>query len=213
MKRKTFLNRIALGSGGAMLLPTIPLLQGCEYEPSVRTTLTSTDIPLLDELAETILPATEEVGGAKAAEVGEYILLMYNDCMETDRQALFLEGINEIDTRSAELFSSSFQDADAGQKLQLLETIQSEAIAYNEQLEDTKKLPGSEELTSRKFRNREPKETLKPGPHYFDLLKGMVISGYSTSEIGMTEARNYLSVPGKFEACIPYNKTDKVWAL
>lgn len=191
MKRKTFINRLTLGSGGAILLPSANLLQSCGYDPEVRSTLSKTDIPLLNELAETILPATGEVPGAKGAEVGEYILLMYSDCMTVEDQAIFLSGLNEIDARAAQTFSNSFLEANGSQKLQLLAKIQSEAIAHNLEQE------GAEE----------------PISHYFDILKGLTISGYFTSEIGMTEARNYLPVPGKFEACIPYNKGDRPWAI
>lgn len=191
MKRKTFINRLALGSGSLIILPSIGILQGCEYKPVFRNSLTDADIPFLDELAETILPNTESLPGAKEANVGTYIQLMYNDCMAAEDQAIFLAGLNELDNRSAEVFSGSFLKADALQKLQLLETVQAEATAHNLKQEDMK----------------------EPIPHYFDILKNLTISGYFSSEIGMTEARNYLPVPGKFEACIPYNQEDKPWAI
>ncbi len=190
MKRKTFISRLALGSGGAVLLPAASLMQGCQYVPQRRTVLTEADIPLLDELAETILPATQGVPGARGARVGEYLLLMYKDCMETEDQVLFLNGINEIDSRSALAFSSSFQDAGAVQQLELLEALQGEAIAHRLKL----------------------KQIVQPVPHYFDLLKNLTISGYFTSKIGMTQARNYLPVPGKFEACISYKQGGRPWA-
>lgn len=191
MKRKAFISRLALGGSSLVMLPSISLLQGCEYKPVVRTSLTDADIPLLDELAEAILPATNSSPGAKAAKVGEYIRLIYNDCMEADDQTILLDGLNELDNRSAKVFSGSYLDAEPPQKLQLLETVQAEATAHNLKQETME----------------------EPVPHYFDILKGMTISGYFTSEIGMTEARNYLPVPGKFEACIPYNQGDKPWAI
>ena len=191
MKRKTFINRAALGSGAAFVLPSMGLLQSCEYRPQVRTALTKADIPILDEIGETIIPTTETTPGAKATGIGEYMLLMYNDCMPSEEQAVLVNGLNDLDSRSYETFSCSFVKAEAAKKLQLLEAMQAEAIAYNLEMEGVE----------------------KPLPHYFNIVKGMTISGYFSSEIGMTEARNYLPVPGKFEACIPYNKTDGVWAL
>ena len=190
MKRKTFINRLTLGSGGAVLLPSVGLLQACEYKPQVRTTLSEADIPLLDEIGETIIPSTPNVPGAKATQIGEYILLMYNDCMPVEKQAVLLKGLNELDALSAQTFSSSFTKADATQKLGLLKTLQTEAMAYNIKMEGIQ----------------------EPLPHYFDMLKDLTISGYFSSEIGMTKARNYLPLPGKFEACIPYNRGDKPWA-
>ncbi|WP_422081089.1 gluconate 2-dehydrogenase subunit 3 family protein [Ulvibacterium sp.] len=190
MLRKTFINRMALGSGGTLLLPAAGLLQGCEYRPTLRTALTDADIPLLDELGNTIIPDTASSPGARAAKIGEYMLLMYEDCMPQEEQTIFLDGINELDSRAAKTFSCSFVQADPSQKLKLLEVVQDEALTYN--------------------LKRENEEESKP--HYFDLLKGLTISGYFSSEIGMTQARNYLPLPGKFEACMPYDRDDKPWA-
>ena len=48
--------------------------------------------------------------------------------------------------------------------------------------------------------------------HYFSLIKQLTLLGYFTSEIGCTQARRYVPVPGRFDACIPYNKGDKAFA-
>jgi len=50
-------------------------------------------------------------------------------------------------------------------------------------------------------------------PHYFTLMKQLTLLGYFTSEPGATKALRYVPVPGRFEACIPYKKGDKAWAL
>lgn len=190
MKRNEFLNRLSLGTGAAVLLPSVSLLQGCEYKPITRTALNEADIPLLNEIGETIIPTTTSSPGAKATNIGEYMLLMYKDCMPVEEQAVLVAGINTLDAYSANFFEGSFIKADATERLKLMEDLQAEAIAYNLKME------GSE----------------KPLPHYFDMLKGMTLSGYFSSEIGMTQAREYLPLPGKFEACISYNEGDKPWA-
>lgn len=174
-----------------MLLPAMGVLHGCEYKPQNRSSLTQADIPFLDEIGETIIPTTPDLPGAKATHIGEYILLMYQDCMSEEDQQILVEGINSMEALAARTFSGSFVEAESGQKKRLLMEIQAEAVAYNLEHE------GEEEVL----------------PHYFDILKGLTLSGYFTSEIGMTEARAYLPVPGQFVACMPYSKTDKVWAL
>lgn len=190
MKRKVFLNRLGLGVGGAILLPSISLLQSCSYEPKIRTTITQADVPFLDEIGETIIPTTDSSPGAKATNIGAYMVLMYGDCMPMEEQGIFLNGINELDTRAVKLYSDSFLDIDAAKKLELLETLQTEAEAYALQNENV----------------------VDAEPHYFNILKNLTLSGYFSSEIGMTQAREYLPLPGKFEACISYNQGDKVWA-
>ncbi len=42
--------------------------------------------------------------------------------------------------------------------------------------------------------------------------KALRLSGYFSSEIGMTQARNYIPLPRKFEVCISYQQGDKPWA-
>lgn len=190
MKRKTFINQLTLAGGSAIFLPSVSLFQSCKYEPKIRITLTEADIPLLDEIGETIIPATHSSPGAKSVNVGEYILLMYNDCMTTEEKAILKNGLNALDGLSAKTFSKSFPDAKSTQKLELLKDLQAEAIAYDLHMDETE----------------------KPLPHYFNILKSLTISGYFSSETGMTQARNYLPLPGKFEACIPYNQGDRPWA-
>ncbi|MFD0796153.1 gluconate 2-dehydrogenase subunit 3 family protein [Maribacter chungangensis] len=190
MKRKTFIHRLTLGTGGLLAVPSLSLMQGCEYRPTPRTTLSEADIPLLDEIGEAIIPTTADSPGAKAVNIGAYMLLMYQDCMPAEEQGIFLEGLNDLDARAAKTFSSAFESAKAEDKLALLQTLQVEAEAYYEEREGQEKIP----------------------PHYFQQLKSLTLSGYFTSEIGMTQAREYLPLPGKFEACIQYEKGTKVWA-
>jgi hypothetical protein len=49
--------------------------------------------------------------------------------------------------------------------------------------------------------------------HYFTMMKQLTLLGYFTSEPGATKALRYVAVPGRFDACIPYKKGDKAWAL
>lgn len=45
-------------------------------------------------------------------------------------------------------------------------------------------------------------------PHYFTLLKQLIIVGYFTSEVG-SHAQRYVPVPGYFDGNMPYRKGDK----
>mgnify|MGYP002395816598 CR=1 FL=1 len=190
MKRKTFIHRLTLGTGALVVAPSLSLMHGCEYRPKLRTSLSENDISLLDEIGDTIIPTTADSPGAKASEIGTYMLLMYQDCLPTDEQQIFLEGLNDLDARAVQTFSCSFEAAKPTEKLELLQTLQTEAEAYYLRMEGEEKIP----------------------PHYFQIMKDLTLSGYFTSEIGMTQAREYLPLPGKFQACIPYNNGTKVWA-
>ncbi|MBK5270952.1 MAG: gluconate 2-dehydrogenase subunit 3 family protein [Bacteroidia bacterium] len=47
---------------------------------------------------------------------------------------------------------------------------------------------------------------------WFRIVKRLALIGHFTSQRGMTEALNYVKVPGDYKACIPYNKGDKAMA-
>lgn len=191
MKRKTFIKQVGYGAGAAVLIPSIGLVQGCAYEPQIRKHLSEMDVPFLDEIGETIIPTTADSPGAKATKIGEYILLMYQDCMEEEDQQILLAGLNTLDAKAALDFSKSFMDMDNKDRIALLQLSQEEAIAYDLKHEGEDEVP----------------------PHYFNILKGLTLGGYFSSKIGMTEARAYLPIPGKFVECMPYTPSDKVWAL
>ena len=50
------------------------------------------------------------------------------------------------------------------------------------------------------------------GKAFFDRFRQLVVSGYYTSEIGMTQEREYLPVPGSYDGAYPYAKVTKVWS-
>ncbi len=47
---------------------------------------------------------------------------------------------------------------------------------------------------------------------WFRIVKKMALIGHFTSQRGMTEALNYVKVPGDYKGCIPYHKGDKALA-
>ena len=50
------------------------------------------------------------------------------------------------------------------------------------------------------------------GDAFFNAFRQMVIAGYYTSEIGITQEREYLPVPGSYDGAYPYAKVSKVFS-
>jgi hypothetical protein len=48
--------------------------------------------------------------------------------------------------------------------------------------------------------------------HYLRLLRELVENSYFSSEIGMTQARRWLAVPGRWEGCTAYLPGQPAWA-
>jgi len=109
-------------------------------------------------LSELIIPQTE-TPGAKAAKVNEFIDWVLKDADERDRKE-FLKGLAWMDGRSQELFGTGFAAAAPEQQTALLTIL---ASAKNRAFED------------------------QAGIDFFKAIKALTITGYYTSEIGMSQ--------------------------
>ncbi len=186
MKRREALSAITILTGGA-LLTTSGLLQSCNFTDRKRTAITEKDAPLLDEIGETIIPATAGSPGAKAAKIGAYIVLTVNDCYTDTQKNIFIEGLNLFDDACRQQYKTGFEDLSSAQKKEFLIQLDEVAKANN-------------------------KKAKNHPQHYFDMLRQLTIAGYFSSEIGMTKALRYEAVPGRYNGCITVNKGDKPWA-
>jgi hypothetical protein len=190
MNRRDALSRVALILGGTVVGAEF-FLSGCKandekYGASVN--FTEKDIAYLDEIAETIIPKTD-TPGAKDAKVGAFIAVMVKDTYSEDQQKILLDGMNTVNEASNKKFSNGFMSITPEQRKELLVELDTEAKKYTK---DKKK---------------------EDAPHYFTLMKQLTLLGYFTSEPGATQALNYVAIPGRYDACIPYKKGDKAYAL
>lgn len=55
-------------------------------------------------------------------------------------------------------------------------------------------------------------DRLPGGEDFFDKFRQLVITGYYTSEIGITQEREYLPVPGRYDGAYPYTDATKVFS-
>jgi hypothetical protein len=194
MNRRDALSRVALILGGTVVGANV-FLDGCKpadkkataATDTVASTFSAEDLAYLDEIAETIIPATD-TPGAKAAKVGAFMAVMVNDCYDEKDQKIFKEGMKLLDEACKKKNGKSFMECDAAQRKAILTDIDKEAKDY----QASKKKEDSN--------------------HYFRLMKELTLLGYFTSEPGATQALRYVAVPGKYEGCIPYKKGDRAWA-
>jgi hypothetical protein len=52
----------------------------------------------------------------------------------------------------------------------------------------------------------------KGDAHYFNLVRDLALQAYFSSEIGMTKARRWVMIPGKFVGCMPLKPGQPAWA-
>ncbi|HQW27731.1 MAG: gluconate 2-dehydrogenase subunit 3 family protein [Verrucomicrobiales bacterium] len=57
------------------------------------------------------------------------------------------------------------------------------------------------------------KETAARQKAFFKVLRELTVAGYFTSEVGATQAVEYLPVPGRFLGAVPMKPGQKAWAI
>ena len=187
MKRRELIKQIALITGTTVIGGEF-FLSGCKNNDKVvEGFFTAKDISFFDEVAETILPKTD-TPGAKDAEVGKFMASFSLDCYDEKQLKTLKDGIGLLNNAAIKNYGTDFVKTTATQKQELLLSIDPEAKEYENKKEKDK------------------------APHYFTLMKQMVLLGFFTSKPGATQVLRYEPVPGKYHGCIDYKKGETSWA-
>ncbi len=202
MDRRELLKMIAVLTGGAVVGGEV-FLSGCKNpETKAGMAFSEDDIPYLDEIGETILPATS-TPGAKAAKVGQFMTVIVNDCYEEDDQKTFHDGMKQLNDDFNKKYGTAFMKATSQQRHDFLVDLDKEAKEHQKKR--------AESMSQQNNNDKNAKKTEMPN-HYFTLMKQLTLWGYFTSKEGMTKALRYNPVPGRYEGCIDYKKGDKSFA-
>src|ERR1043166_6464435 len=106
MDRRELLKMIAVLTGTAFIGGEA-FLSGCNNAVTSATGFTEANLNFLNEVGETILPATA-TPGAKAANVSQVMKAVVTDCYEVAAQPVFFGGIKLINDQSTKKLNNSF---------------------------------------------------------------------------------------------------------
>lgn len=182
--RREAILKASAALGGATLIGQAAMLAGCDRQQAAvpfakaerqEGLFSDTDLELLAEIAETILPETD-TPGAKAAGVGPFIALMVTDCYSPAEQEAFREGLATIDRECQEAYGGNFVELTPEQRLAIAERFD------------------REQFDAIQNRAGEP-------AHYFRMLKELTVLGFFTSEIAYGSVLDYAETPGRYEPC------------
>ena len=105
MDRRDALARVALLMGGTVIgadfflsscsSPVKEDAKAAQKAAAEQSLLSLDQTHLLDEVGETILPATQ-TPGAKAARVGRFMAVMVRDCYTSADQKIFMNGLTTV---------------------------------------------------------------------------------------------------------------------
>lgn len=211
MNRRDLLKQIALLTGGAVIGGEL-FLTGCKTGAKADAGFTAANISLLDEVAETIIPATS-TPGAKAAQVGEFMKVMVTDCYTQRQQDAFVSGIGELDEACKKMNSKGFVESTPEQRKAFLVSLEKEAKEFNQKRDEADKPLREEHKKKNEALAWKDQTEFEGSPsHYYTMMKQLTLLGFFTSKTGMTETLRHIPIPGKYDGNLAYNKGDKAWA-
>lgn len=211
MNRRDALLRVATMVGATMTLPgfgSSALADTLEASAAQRVAtgkpvlFTADQDALVAELADVIIPTTK-TPGAKAAKVNEIIDVVLKDCYKQPDQQRFIDGLTQVQKMSQDAYGKSYTQLDNTQKIDIMKKL--EAEAKQQRAEMARKVEGQQDVQiPQAKRNATP---------FFVMLKDLTLMGYFTSEIGATQALEYVAIPGRYDGCVPLKPGQKAWAI
>jgi Gluconate 2-dehydrogenase subunit 3 len=117
---------------------------------------------MIEELSETIIPADDHSGGAKAAKVADYIEQRIRESVDEQQKALWREGLRLMESMSQHYNGKSLVESSPDEKIAILKV-----LSDNAQL------------------------TELPEVRFFHELKSLTVRGYYTSKIGIHDDLEY----------------------
>jgi len=181
--------REALTATAALMGPAIvgsqAFLSGCSRSETRVEGFNDDVLALLDEVGETILPATASSPGAKASKIGGFMKIIVTDCYSPAEQKTFFEGISVIQEAAKKKYNIPFIKLTDSQKFDTMLFFDQEAQKVSDRKEDQ--------------------------VHFFTMVNQLTVWGFFSSEPGATQALRYVPIPGRYEGCIPYREGDGAW--
>jgi len=184
MDRRHAIKNLAVLLGGAISATTMgALFESFTVLENDTLFFAPLEEDILAEFADIIIPTTASSAGAKEAGLGKFIPMMIRDCYPKEIQEIFMVGFKEMQTKCQKNYGKTFLEMSIFERQQLMNVLKDEAIKSNKK------------------------------PSFFIIARDLTILGYFSSEIGCTQAREYIAVPGRYDGSADYKPGQKAWAI
>lgn len=144
--------------------------------------LSERQLKTLASMADLIIPQTD-TPGALATDCHWFVDNQLKHCFDSDEQAVATVILNKIDTVALGQWGKAFYQGEQAGQLALLTAL---------------------EATEDPFTQADTKA--------FKMLKALVVFGFFTSKVGMTQLLAYDPVPGGFKGSVPYASVGKAYS-
>ncbi len=191
VKRREIVKLLALGSAlPAFSGEAFALFRGIHRSigaAAKRKILTAHQDASVTAMAELIIPQTD-TPGAKATRVNEFIDLIVADWYSEEDRAIFMAGLANLDARTQSLFGKTFVDASVEQQSEILRALGDEMAQAQ----------GALAAAPQGYRGSEPEIE----GNFYRMFRDLTLTGYFTSEIGLTQQLHEEITPGRFDGCV-----------
>lgn len=184
MDRRRALKNVAILLGTAISSSTLGVLfEGFTIPEGEknRISFSASEEEVLAEFADIILPTTNSSAGAKAAGVGTFIPMMVRDCYPANMQLIFASGLKEMEEKCMLNYNKNFLSLSVEERQKIVVDLRTETIAA------------------------------KKKSSFFTIARDLTLLGYFSSEIGCSQAREYLPIPGRYDGSAEYKPGQKAW--
>ena len=175
--------------GGTLAAPTVAgLLQGCTAQPDLTWTpifFSEDQARTITVIADIILPKTDTPGASELG-VPKFIEDIIGVVSGNEERTKFMEQLADWDRECQSQTGSSFNDLSSEKQVDFVSS-------------QHDKIKG---------------QSIRPDERPFIWnIKELVISGYFTTEVGMTKILQYVAIPTRYDACIPLEEAGgRTWA-
>ena len=193
MQRREALRNVAFLLGGAISATSMGVLFESFTLPENEKNhvfFTADQEKVLAEFADIIIPTTKSSAGAKAAGLGKFIPMMLRDCYPASMQKAFADGLKDMEAKSLKDFNKDFLALTVAERTKLVGDLRTDTIAQK----------------------KTDKTNKKKNDYFFVIARDLTLLGYFSSEIGCTQAREYIAIPGKYDGAFPLKPGQKSWA-
>lgn len=211
MNRRELLMAVAALSGYAVMGGDA-FLQPAQAATLRAKPWSAQHIHLLDEIAETIIPATD-TPGAKAARVGKFMEVMVRDCYTPAQQVAFMQGLTSFSAQCVAAMGRDFVRLSPQQRHAYLLRLEKDAKEFNRAQQEQDQLRKAQMESENKDNSFQMQKSFESLPlHFYTMVKQLTLLGFFTSETGMTKTLRYVSIPGRYDGDVPYKKGERAWA-
>ena len=193
MQRREAQRNVAFLLGGAVSATSMGVLFESFTLPENEKNhvfFTADQEKVLAEFADIIIPTTKSSAGAKAAGLGKFIPMMLRDCYPASMQKAFADGLKDMEAKSLKDFNKDFLALTVAERTKLVGDLRTDTIAQK----------------------KTDKTNKKKNDYFFVIARDLTLLGYFSSEIGCTQAREYIAIPGKYDGAFPLKPGQKSWA-